>query len=160
MPTRFSHQIRYPAPLDQVGEMLDDKAFRERVCREQLVLRHRVAISDQPRGLEVLVERVHSTDPMPTAARRLLGPEITVVQDELWVSTAEAEVRVRVPDQPAEIDGGIVLAEEAGSTSESVSLAIRVSVPLLGGKLEGFVADLLRAALEVEHRVGLAWLAD
>ena len=74
MPTRFSHQIRYPAPLDQVGEMLDDKAFRERVCREQLVLRHRVAISDQPRGLEVLVERVHSTDPMPTAARKLLGP--------------------------------------------------------------------------------------
>jgi hypothetical protein len=35
-----------------------------------------------------------------------------------------------------------------------------VSIPLVGGKLEGLIGDLLAAALRTEERVGRRWLAE
>jgi hypothetical protein len=36
---------------------------------------------------------------------------------------------------------------------------IKVKIPMLGGKLEGLIGDLLTKALLTEQRVGRAWLA-
>jgi hypothetical protein len=40
-----------------------------------------------------------------------------------------------------------------------VNMSVKVNIPMVGGKIEGFVADMLRKALQVEHSVGLEWLA-
>ena len=42
---------------------------------------------------------------------------------------------------------------------ETVSGDIKVKIPMIGGKLEGLIGDLLTSALEAEERVGRAWLA-
>jgi hypothetical protein len=34
-----------------------------------------------------------------------------------------------------------------------------VHLPLIGGKVEGLIADMLRKALHAEHHVGQDWLA-
>ena len=36
---------------------------------------------------------------------------------------------------------------------------IKVRIPLVGGKLEGLIGDMLERALKTEQRVGRAWLA-
>ena len=36
--------------------------------------------------------------------------------------------------------------------------AVAVGIPLVGGKIEGLIADLLSKALRAEHRVGVGWL--
>lgn len=159
MTTQLRHQISYPAGIDAVGAMLDDVAFREAVCRAEGVLRHDVKAADVSRGLSMTIERVHSTAGLPAVAAKFVGSTITVVQHEIWTSAHDAEVTVELPDRPAEITGTIGLTESGGVTTETVSLAIRVSVPLLGGRLEAMVADLLEAALGVEQRVGREWLA-
>jgi len=41
-----------------------------------------------------------------------------------------------------------------------VNLSVKVNIPLVGGKVEGLIADLLRKALRAEHAVGVEWLAD
>lgn len=158
MTTTLRHQIRYAASLEDVGAMLDDVAFREAVCAAEGVLRHSAEAVDVPAGLQMTVERVHSTKLMPSVAQKFVGSTITITQQETWTSATHADVRVVVPGQPADVRGTINLSEADGTTTESVALSIRVGVPLVGGKLEAMVADLLKAALDVEQGVGRTWL--
>lgn len=159
MSTQLRHQISYPASIDAVGAMLDDVAFRKAVCEAEGVLRSRVEAADHPRGLEMTVERVHSTEHLPPVAAKFVGDTITVVQQELWTTAHDAQVTVTVPDRPARISGTITLAESGDQTTETVALTIAVALPLVGGKLEAMVADLLKAALRAEERIGRTWLA-
>ncbi len=43
-------------------------------------------------------------------------------------------------------------------TAEVVELDVKVKVPVIGGKLEGLMADNIKAGLEVEQTIGAAWL--
>ena len=43
--------------------------------------------------------------------------------------------------------GTITLREAGGTTTETVSMEIKVGIPLVGGKIESLIADLLRKAL-------------
>jgi hypothetical protein len=54
--------------------------------------------------------------------------------------------------------GTITLSPDGAGTHESVDAEIKVHIPLIGGKLEKLIADLLEAALKSEQRVGVAWL--
>ncbi len=56
------------------------------------------------------------------------------------------------------MDGTITLAENRGRTIETVSGDIRVSVPLVGRKVEEMVARVFTFALEAEYAVGERWL--
>ena len=56
------------------------------------------------------------------------------------------------------MEGTITLRERGGQTVETVSGEIRVSIPLLGGKLEQMVGNIFRLALEAEADVGATWL--
>ncbi len=55
--------------------------------------------------------------------------------------------------------GTATLEQQGPDAVEKVSLEVRVSVPLVGGKLEELVAGLLEAAFHAENKVGLKWLA-
>ena len=57
------------------------------------------------------------------------------------------------------MSGTITLRESGGTTTETVEMEIRVSIPLVGGKIESLIADLLRKALKAENAVGRQYLA-
>ena len=44
-------------------------------------------------------------------------------------------------------------------TTETVDLDVKVSIPLVGGKIEDLIADLLLKALKVENQVGRDYLS-
>ncbi len=41
------------------------------------------------------------------------------------------------------MNGTITLVGDATGTTETVSVDVKVAIPLIGGKLEGFVGDML-----------------
>jgi hypothetical protein len=139
--------------------MLADPAFREEVCARQGVLRHSVGVSGRGAGMEVVVDRVHSADGLLSVARKLVGDEINIVQVERWTDADAADVTVTIPGKPAEMSGQITLTEDGASTVESVTLDVRVGIPLVGGKIENLVADLMVAALKAENKVGRDYLS-
>ena len=57
------------------------------------------------------------------------------------------------------MSGTALLTEDPGGTTETVNLSVKVNIPLVGGKIEGLVADMLGKALRAEHKVGVDWLA-
>jgi hypothetical protein len=81
------------------------------------------------------------------------------VQQESWTSATDADITVTIPGKPGEMTGTATLVESGGVTTETVDLTIKVSIPLVGGKIEGLISDLLLKALKVENRVGRDYLS-
>jgi hypothetical protein len=106
-----------------------------------------------------MVEQVQSATGLPSFARKFVGDEIEIVQDETWTSPTGADLHVSIPGKPGQMAGTIRLRESGGTTTETVDLDIRVAIPLVGGKIEGLVADRLLKALRTEQKVGRDYLS-
>jgi hypothetical protein len=156
---RFSHRLRYEASPADVQAMLTDPAFREKVCVAMEASRHHVAIEPSGPAVAVVVEQTQPARGIPSFAKRFLGDQIDIVQRESWADGTSADLTVDLPGKPAQFVGRITLEPDGDGTVETVSGDVAVRVPLVGGKLEGLVGDLLKKALRAEERVGRGWLA-
>ncbi len=157
---KVSEELRYDgATIEQVHEMLADPAFREKVCDYQGVRGRTVTIDSQGSGMTVVVDQVQAADGIPSFARKFVGEEINIVQSEDWTSPEKGNIHVSIPGKPGEMSGTALLTEDPDGTTETVNLTVKVNIPLVGGKIEGLVANLLSKALRAEHKVGRDWLA-
>ncbi|MGH3363865.1 MAG: DUF2505 domain-containing protein, partial [Nocardioidaceae bacterium] len=99
-------------------------------------------------------------DGIPSFAKKFVGDSIHIRQHEEWSSATDAKLEVSIPGKPGHLKGTITLRPNGDGTVETVSGEIRVHIPLVGGKIEGLIAELLEHALRAEQRVGTAWLAE
>ncbi|QWC84070.1 DUF2505 domain-containing protein [Nocardioidaceae bacterium] len=157
---RYEHTMTYEASAEQVFEMLKSEEFREKVCSElRQTQSWDVDVTPKGEGMDVRIEQVQETKGVPSAAKKFIGDTTTIVQTEHWTSPRAADLGVEIPGKPGSVKGTISLDEHNGTTTETVSVDIKVSVPLIGGKLEKLIADLLSAAMRTEEKVGKQWLA-
>jgi hypothetical protein len=159
MAKRLRHELTYDAPMAEVAEMLADTSFREDVCEYQGVKRAMVSIDSDDNGMEVTIDQVQAAQGIPSFARKFVGDEINIVQQESWSSPTEGDITVTIPGKPGEMKGTARLAESGGVTIETVDLTVKVNIPLVGGKIEGLIADLLLKALKAENTVGRDYLS-
>jgi hypothetical protein len=139
MATRVREELAYDAPAEAVHAMLNDPKFRERVCERLRVIRGTATVEARGTASVVTIDQVQPAAGLPSFATKLVGDEIRIVQQETWTSRD--------------------LAESGGRTVETVDLEIRVRIPLVGGKIEALVADMLRKALAAENAEGRAYLS-
>jgi uncharacterized protein YndB with AHSA1/START domain len=156
---RFEHQMRYDAPPTEVYEMLTQKSFREAVCQAQHVTDCTVEVAGGEGSLRVRVDQRRPAAGLPGFAKKLVGDEIHIVQEEEWSSPAEGKLDVGIPGKPGHLTGTVTLRPDGDGTLETVTGDLKVNIPLVGGKIETLVADLLTEALQAEQRVGTTWLA-
>jgi hypothetical protein len=156
---KFRHELTYDAPLADVAAMLADPAFREEVCEFQRVLRATVEVEHTAPGTTVVVDQVQPASGIPAFAKKFVGDEIRIVQAETWSSQSAADLEVTIPGKPGDMRGTITLAESGGTTTETVDVEVKVHIPLVGGKIEGLIVDLLRKALVAEGKVGRDYLS-
>jgi len=158
--TRLTYDLTYDAPLIAVGEMLMDASFREQVCDAQRALRKTVSVGPDGAGMKVVVDMAQATQGIPGFAKRFVGDEIQLVQTERWSDIENARVEVVIPGKPGQMSGTLSLRESGGTTTETMELEVRVGIPLVGGKIESLIADLMRKALKVENAVGRQYLTS
>lgn len=156
-------EIVYDASPDDVFEMLCDQDFREEVCRGIGSVRFDVSISRSGDTARIRNDRVMKAD-LPDVARKVVGDTIEMVQTEDWGprepdGARTGEFRVEIPGKPGSIKGSVSLSPIRTGSREVVTGEVKVSIPLVGRKLEAEVVRGLRAALEVEGRIGARWLA-
>ncbi len=156
---RFVHEMTYDAAPDEVAAMLADPAFRTEVCDYQQVLDHTVSVSESGGAVVVTVDQVQQARGIPSYAVAFVGDRIEICQRETWRSSTAADVQVTVPGKPARMTGTITLRADGDRTVETVAGEVTVSVPLVGGKIEAVVGDVIRMALDAEHAVAVGWLA-
>jgi len=156
---KFSHRLTYDAAPADVLAMLADPAFREKVCVAMRATRRDVSIDGAPESMKVVVDQTQPAKGIPSFAKKFVGDEIQIVQHEQWKGGSGATLKVEIPGKPGALDGSIALSQNGSGTVEAVEGDIKVKIPMIGGKLEALIGDLLASALRTEERVGKAWLA-
>lgn len=163
---RFTAQISYDAPPDAVFAMLTDKGFQDRKLAETGSLEYSSTIDIAGNGAVITTNRTLPADRVPDAFRSLLGGKLSVVQTETWASaepggSRTGEVSVQIPGAPLKMIGSLDLASDGhGGTIETVNGDLKASVPFIGGRIEKAAEPALRAAIDVEQRIGRQWLAN
>ena len=104
------------------------------------------------------VDQVQRTEGLPSFAKKFAGDTTRAVQREVWPDPSGGSLEIEAPGKPTSMTGTISLDADGSGTLEVVELEIKVKVPLLGGKLEGLLADQVRSGMDAEHGVGVAWL--
>ncbi len=152
-------ELVYPGTtVAAVATMLADPEFRAAVAAYQHALRSDLTVTPTATGRKIRFEYAHGTERIPGFARKLVGDEIPVVQEENWASDERADVVVTIPGKPGEMKGTLALAQRGDDVVETVDLSVKVGMPLVGGKIEELIAGLLTKGFRAENKVGQKWL--
>ena len=158
---RFEHVNSYPASAAEVLEMLTSPEFREQVCTYQEALDHSVRIEADGSVTTVEIDRTQSMKGAPSIATKVVGDTVHIVQNERWTGSDSAKFSMEIPGKPGHLRGTIrLVANNDGGTDEVFSGEVKVGVPLLGGRLEKMIEEVLRRGLRREGRVGASWLGQ
>lgn len=159
MSTPLTFELAYHAPLDKVLAMLFDPAFREAVCDAQHALSRSVVVEGSADAGKVGIDYQQDTSRAPSFVKKMIGDRMAVKQQEAW-SGGAAVVEMGIPGKPGEMKGRMRLTEAGGVTTQTVSYDISVHVPLVGGKVERLIEDIIVKALQKENLVGREWLIN
>jgi len=153
-------ELVYPGTtVADVAAMLADPEFRKAVAAYQHALHSEVTVTPQGDGKKVVFEYAHGTDRVPSFAKKLVGNEIPIVQEETWSSDGDAKILVTIPGKPGDMKGTASIVQQGDDVVEYVDLTVKVSIPLVGGKIEDLIAGLLLKGFGAENKVGVKWLA-
>jgi hypothetical protein len=156
---RVSHTLTYPGTtVADVYAMLADPAFRRAVADYQRVSDFGCQVTPSGAGMKVHLEQAHGTDRIPSFAKKIVGTEIRLVQDESWASPSGADITVTIPGKPGDMTGTTSLTQAGTDVVQQIDLAVKVSIPLVGGKVEDLVAGFVGKAFDAENKVGVKWL--
>lgn len=159
MAKSIHENLTYPGTtVDAVAALAVDPAFRAAVASYQHALRSSLAVTPTADGNSVTFEYVHGTDRVPSFAKKLVGDEIPIVQQETWRGD-RADVLITIAGKPGDMKGTITLAQQGDDVVQTVDLTVKVGIPLIGGKIEDLIAGLLTKAARAENKVGVKWLA-
>ena len=157
---KFHKEFRFEAPVADVYAMLGDAAFREKVASQAGADSHEVTVTpDGADGFATVVETQQSSRELPGIARKFLGDEYTIRQEETWAHPDEGALDVTIPGASGVIGGVVSLAADGQATVQTYDLDIDVHMPLLGRKVEKLVGQVLGNLLKMQSTVGHDWLA-
>src|SRR3954470_16237048 len=136
----------FDADVATVFALLSDPDFLKRKYAEQGAGDVVVDSHEERGGSPRIVSRRKGTIDLPGFARKVMAPTNTVVQTDDWSDEQAGgrrvcTYRVEVQGVPSRIDGTVTLSPEGGGTRQEVEAEVKVSIPLLGGKLEKLAVD-------------------
>ena len=164
MATRFSHNARIGAPIETVYSAYGSEEYwRERllaVGTDRDSLDDFASTSD---GVRVTITQHIPEDDIPDSARKVLPGQLTIVRTCTYCGfdgrTFTGSARAEAAGGLGLINGDATAVDRDGVAEETVSGQVKVSVPLLGGKLEKMVVSHLDRRFEAEYRHLNRWTA-
>ena len=112
-------------------------------------------------GVTLVTRRVVPLE-LPGFAKRVLSPRQNVTQTDTWTAPDAHGVRtgtftVAAARTPVQVDGTMRLAPSGTRRcTNEITATVRCNIPLIGGKIAGFVAGDTRRAIDHEQ----AWTSD
>lgn len=165
-PMKLVHVMTYDAPAAEVYAMLTDPEFQERRAQAGNPVECAASVSSNgDGGATIEVSRLLAVE-LPGMLQRLTGDKIRIKETQTWVpgpadaDTREGRLEVRIAGQSGGVDGTLRMTGTAKQTRIDLDATIKANLPLVGGKIESFVAEMLTKFLTKEEELGRAWLAD
>jgi hypothetical protein len=160
MPSRFEHRASFPAPVDTVYSILVDEAFLAARLRDiggkGAALLNHITTDD---GAAYKLRQGVDANRLPSAVKSILNGDLIVEREEQWRGH-ESSGRATISGVPAEIRSRGRLTRQGESAELLVSAEVKVSIPLIGGKIEKIVAEQVTRLLAAEAEYAEKWLAE
>lgn len=87
-------------------------------------------------------QRVPQNTPLPGFLKRLVGERIGVVQSDAWQrSDASGRIVVELAAAPVTVGVDLTLSGKSGGSRLHLHFDIQAGVPVIGGRIERFLAD-------------------
>ena len=99
---------------------------------------------------------------LPSVAKKIVGDTNTVTTTERWTKTGEAAsatIEIQVKNVPGSTTGTMDINASADGAVWSFDFDTKVSIPMVGGKLEGIMNDQTGEQLQQEKGFNDRWLA-
>lgn len=144
MPTPRRITYQYPAEPDAVAALLHDAGFLRSRAEAAGETNIEVTVEEVGDGFRVVVARDKQVE-LPAFAKRMFKPQNRIVDDTTWRRGVDgawtAEYQVVVAGVPGEVRGKSTLEASATGTKYESAFEVTARIPIVGGKLEGIVAD-------------------
>ena len=158
MTTEISRSFPCPADVDTVFTAISSAGWAERKARElrdgSLVVQREL----RPDGGVLLAVSRQLPDGVPGYLERFLPKDGRVVQTDDWGparpdGTRQGTWRADIAGAPAQVGGAMRFEPSATGSTYVIDGTVRVSVPLVGGKAERFLAELIGKLMDKEAEV-------
>lgn len=163
MSKKFTRAYSYDVPLDAVWGMITRQDYWDEkysaLGATQVVWETFVASEDS--FTYTSVRNVPAE--LPSVAKKIVGDTNTVTTTEKWSragDSASATIEIHVKNVPGGTTGTMEMSESDGRTTWSFDFDTKVSIPMVGGKLEGIMNDQTGDQLAQEKAFNDQWLAN
>jgi hypothetical protein len=162
MSTPRSFRYDYPKNADVVAAMLRNPEFlrwRAETAGDRNV---EVTIEERAHGLVVRVARDREVV-LPAFARKMFGAVNRVVDETVWTRDGERWLgmyAIEIPGIPGEVKGHLALVPRAEGCSYESAFEVTSKLPMLGSKVESFVADRVEETLRANAERNAQYLAS
>lgn len=135
--------------------LLRDAEFLKHRCEAVGEKNVEVQVEELQDGLRVVISRDKEVD-LPGFAKRMFNAKNRITDDQRWHREGErwvAEYHVEIAGIPGAVRGTAALVPSAKGCEFVSAFEVTAHVPLVGSKLEGFVADRVEESLRTsaEH---------
>lgn len=166
MSRTFALSAHYPAGVEQVHAAFADRQYWQARLADSgadTATLDSLTVDDDG-GIDVATTQRISRDQLPALAAQLHSGDLEVARGERWEplhdGRSHALVTGRIVGAPAKLSGEAVLTPTATGCTISLNATVQVNIPLLGGKIEGFIGQQLSALMTAEQNFTSRWLSD
>jgi hypothetical protein len=158
--TKLSAQLDFPADPAAAYELVTDQAYVTAVAAATGGQEIAVSVEPAADGGAVVVSRRELPAELPSFARALVGDTLRLVETRRYGPAAgdgsrTGSVTVEFDGAPVRIDGTLALTPRPTGSVCAMEAVVKASVPFVGGKIEAFAADQVKAFLAKETEVAL-----
>ncbi|WP_020496028.1 DUF2505 domain-containing protein [Sciscionella marina] len=164
MARSIEHRTTFSADAKTVHDALVDKQFINAKLAKlggphAQLTEHRV---------DAAATRIHTkhgipAQKLPGPVRALLGGDLTIVRTEEWRADGDGyrgEISVTVPNAPGALTGTSRITGAQGSSTQELRGEIKVSIPVVGSKVEESVSGHIIKLLDNEAAFLAEWLGS
>jgi uncharacterized protein DUF2505 len=162
MARRIEHHTTSTWPVQDVFTALVDETYlRDRLAALGGTDARLVSFSKDDGRTSYQLKQGVSAEHLPSVAKGLLGGDLVIHRTEVWTEAGTTgTVEVTLNGVPGRLDGTIVLSEHQGGSRSTLTGQVKVSIPLMGGKLEAMIAEQVVKLLDKENEFTTEWLAN
>ncbi len=155
----------FDAPIDACWKMFHDP--KSHIAKFEAMGHIGVEVLEKKstkKQLHIVITREVEVDQIPGFAKKFIKSKNTLVSTDTWNDfgdgTYGGEFTLDTKGVPIDLHGVTLLEADGDQTTYTVTLDIKVNVPLIGGKLADFAKGMAVTQLEQEFEIGDEWLAN
>lgn len=160
-----SREHTFDAPIEKVWAMFCDPDSH--VAKFAAMGHREIEVVDQSSSatqFRIELKRLVDLE-LPGFAKKVLKPTNTVTTIDTWNDNGDGTYggtfELHAAGTPMESKGTTLIEPDGDKTRYTVSIAVKVKVPLVGGKIESYAKGaVIEPQLETEFRLGDEWLAN